>query len=191
MPAQQTEKDVDVAIDPYMGIEKQRTVFDADMANEGVIPVCVLVTNRSSRTILVRQSDVQLVVEEGSILPPISPRDASIQFEKSPASGAAIGTTVVGTLVGGPIVGTIAGSMVGQSAEKKNLEASTNRLNDFNKKGLRDAKLAPQDSTQGFVYFNILDKKIDFTKAVCTIRIIDFEGATSSIFQFQLANDTK
>lgn len=175
----QTEKDIEVAIDPYIEIEKQRTVFDEDMANEGVIPVRVLVANCGSKVVAIRQSDVQLVLEDGSVIIPITPRDASIRFVNWNASGA------VSSIPG--LVGMIAGPKV----MKHQLEISKVRTADFKKKGLHDVKLEPQNSTQGFVFFDIKEKKVDFTKAVCTVRIIDIEEATSNTFRFQLVNAVK
>lgn len=175
----QTEKDIEVAIDPYIEIEKQRTVFDEDMAKEGVIPIRVWVTNRSPRVVAVRQSDVQLVIEDGSVIIPINPREASNRFVNW-------GATTAVSIIPGP-VGSIAGHDVG----KHQVEISKVRMNDFKNKGLHDAKLEPNGSTQGFVFFDIGKKKIDFTNALCTVRIIDIEEATSNTFRFQLVNAIK
>jgi hypothetical protein len=139
MPAWVREGVVAVGADPYLQKERQKAAFDGDMSEEGILPVQVLVLNEGPRRLLVRASDMILLLPDGRQIASAGATAVATRFEQG------IGD-VIGWGIGFGIIG-----MLAASANKDSVR--TARLSDYRSKELAEAFLDPGQSAHGFVFF--------------------------------------
>ena len=157
-----------VAVDPYAEPERQKATFDADLDEADVIAIQVMTRNLEGRPARVRSSDMILELPQGRTL---SPSGITSVVNKVGESG-----SVVGSALAFGIIGALAAS----SAEEN---ARNARTADYREKAFKDATLAQNDSTHGFVFFIPPKGTEPFDRAMLRVRFIDFDTATSKIVQ--------
>lgn len=171
MPAWRTEGAVAVGADPYTQLERQEAVFGGDLNKEGVIPIQVFLQNQGDRRLLVRPSDMVLVLPDGSQM---NPAGATATAAKLESSGGVIASTIAFGIVG---------YLVAASAADK---ARTARLEDYRRKELQDTKLEKNASIHGFVYFIPPPGTPAFTESTLVVRVVDSEELTSLVVHLPL-----
>lgn len=170
MPAWQIENSMAVGADPYVQPDRQDAVFDGDLRAAGILPIQVLLQNNGYRRLLIRRSNITLILPDGR---QISPVGATAVAVKVPAKGGGWG------YVPG-IYGLVAESM----AEDK---ARQGRVADYRDKELQDVTLVKGESAHGFVYFAPPPGTTTFTKATLTVPVVDIEEGASFIIRLQLS----
>ncbi len=170
MPAWQIENEMAVGADPYVQPDRQDAVFDSDLRTAGILPIQVLLQNNGDRRLLVRRSNITLMLPDGR---QISPVGATAVAVKVPAKGGGWGYGL-GTF------GLVAESM----AEDK---ARQGRVADYRDKELQDVTLVKGESAHGFVYFATPPGTTTFTEATLTVPVVDAEKGTNFIVRLQLS----
>jgi hypothetical protein len=159
------------SVDPYVDVERQKKVFDADMNAADVIPLQVSVENRTSRSQVVRPSDMILVLNDNRAF---SPASVSATVNKVGESGSVVGATLAFGLVG---------YLVASNSEDT---ARTARAVDYKEKSFRDVTLAAGDKANGFVFFIPPKGTQPFDDATLRVRFVDFDGSSSEMVDVKL-----
>jgi hypothetical protein len=155
---------VAVGADPYLQKERQKTAFDGDMGEEGILPVQVFVLNEGQRRLLVRASDMILVLPDGRQVASAGATAVATRFEQG------IGD-VIGWGIGFGIIG-----MLAASANKDSVR--TARLNDYRSKELAEAFLDPGQSAHGFVFFIPPSGTSPMADGVLIVQFVDANDAS-------------
>jgi hypothetical protein len=171
-PAKITDDGVTVAADPWVQRDRQQSAFDADLADEDVIPVQVVVQNASGRPVWVRASDISLVVPDGRQVPTSS---ASSVAAKLQSSGRVIGWTVAFGVIG---------FLASATAEE---QARNARVQDYRQKELTEARVEPQGSAHGFVFFILPKGTPPFDRADLVVRFVDLQQTAVRTAQLPLS----
>lgn len=171
MPAWRTEGIAAAGADPYVQPDRQKGVFDADLNDAGVLPIQLLVQNEGDRGMLVRPSDIRLVLPDGRQIGPVGTAAVVAKLEKP--SMHFWPTFFLG----------LPGALVSMSASDK---ARGDRQGDYRSKEFRDATLRKGQSAHGFVYFIPPAGTPAFTEATLTVRCVDTEEATSFVVSLPL-----
>src|ERR1700730_7827838 len=164
MPLWAREGVVAVGADPYLQKERQKAAFDGDMSEEGILPVQVFVLNEGQRRLLVRASDMILVLPDGRQVASAGATAVATRFEQG------IGD-VIGWGIGFGIIG-----MLAASANKDTVR--TARLNDYRSKELAEAFLDPGKSANGFVFFIPPSGAPPTADGVLIVQFVDAEDAS-------------
>lgn len=165
MPVAKTEGSLVIGADPHVQPDRQKAVFDGDLSEAGILPIQIWLENQGERRLLVRRTDMMLVLPSGQQLSPAGASAASSRMES------------IGGVVGATIAFGIIGYLAASSAEEK---ARTARQVDFRNKELRDVAIGKGESTHGFVFFIPLAGTSAFTEAALILRVVDFEEGTST-----------
>ena len=172
LPFTVTEGYVTVGADPYTQADRLKACFGGNLNEAGVLPIQVMIRNDGDRKILVRPSDVLLVLPGGG------------QFCPSGASAAASKMESIGGVVASGIAFGLIGVLVASSAEDK---ARGARLEDFKRKELQEARLGPGESASGFLYFVPPPGTKAFSQADVVFCPVDMDDATSSAVKLPLS----
>ena len=172
MVARGTAGDVSVAADPWVDRERQKAVFDADFHDKRVLAVHVHAKNGGSRRLLVRKSDMALLLPAGRQLAPASASAVAAKLEGT-------GDVIAWSLAFG-IIGFLAAS----SADDK---ARAARLQDYRQKEFQDATLGRDVAAHGFVYFIPPRGTPPFEQARLAVRFVDLEDVKSTVVELPLA----
>lgn len=168
MRAQKAESDVFVGADPYVQPERQKAIFDADLAGEDVIPVRLLVRNDSARRFLVRPSSMTLALPDGTQIPSAGATAVAAKLDQG-----------VGEVIGWGIAFGLIG-MLAASANKDSVRSA--RLSDYRSKELPEVSLARGESAHGFVFFIPPRGTAAFGEATLGVRVVDIaEGASFDV----------
>jgi hypothetical protein len=149
--------------------DRQRLVFGGELGQDGVIPIQVVVENSGNSRLLVRSSDMVLILPEG----------ARINQEGARAACTKV-SVPVGMVLGGLVFGMIGAAAAFNSEEK----ARVARLQDYQSKEFPDAALAKGDSAHGFLYFILPGRSIK--SALLQVRLTNMDDETSSVMQVGL-----
>lgn len=161
-----------VAADPFADAERQKTAFDADLNEAGVIAIQVIAENRGPRAMLVRFSDMILELPDGK---KFSPSGITTVVNKVGESG-----SVVGAAIAFGIIGAIAASSAEESAR-------TARTADYKEKAFKKTTLGQDESAHGFVFFIPPRGTEPFDEAKLRVRFVDFDAATSEMVEVSLS----
>lgn len=172
MAARGEAGDMSVAADPWVDRERQKAVFDADFHDKRVLAIHVHVKNAAARRLLVRKSDMTLLLPGGRQLAPAS---ASAVAAKLESSGEVIGWTVAFGIIG---------FLAASSADDK---ARAARLQDYRQKELQDATLGQGAAAHGFVYFIPPRGTAPFEQGTLAVRVVDLEDLKSAVVELPLA----
>lgn len=162
---------VAASVDPYVDVERQKEVFDADMNAANVIPLQVSVENRTSRSQIVRPSDMMLVLNDDRAL---SPASVSATVNKVGESGSVVGATIAFGLIG---------YLVASNSEDS---ARTARAVDYKEKAFNDVTLVSGDKANGFVFFIPPKGTQPFDDATLRVRFVDSDGSSSEMVDVKL-----
>lgn len=171
VPSWQIEGSIGVGADPYVQVDRQKAVFDGDLASQGVLPIQVLVRNEGSRRYLLRGATMMLTLPDGSQLSPVGATAVAAKME---GGGGVIGWTIAFGLIG---------FLAASSAED---QARAARLADYRSKEFQDVTLGKDESAHGFVYFIPPPGTTPFTEAVLNVRIVDTEEFKSFVVRLPL-----
>jgi len=173
MLAWHAEGGLAVGADPYVDLGEQEAVFDVNLMAGGVLAINILVQNDSDRQLLVRRTDILLVLPDGTQLRPAGASLAASKME----SGA-------GGVIGAALAFGILGLLVAQSARDK---ADTARHTDYMSKEFKDATLGKGESAYGFVYFIPPLGTPSFNEGTLKVRWVDTKEGTSTTIRLALS----
>ena len=172
LPFMVTDGNVTVGADPYTQAERLKACFGGDLNDVGVLPIQVIVRNDGDRKILVRPSDVILVIPNCG------------QFCPAGASAAASKMESIGGVVASGVAFGIIGVLVASNAEDK---ARAARLEDYKRKELQESRLGPGESASGFLYFVPPPGTKAFNEADVVFRPVCIDDATSSVVKLPVS----
>jgi len=87
MLAWHAEGGLAVGADPYVDLGEQEAVFDVNLMAGGVLAINILVQNDSDRQLLVRRTDIVLVLPDGTQLRPAGASLAASKMESGAGGG--------------------------------------------------------------------------------------------------------
>lgn len=169
--AEVAEGGVVIGVDPYVEPERQKSAFDADFDEAGVLAIQLSAANEGGKRVLIRRSDMLLTLPDGS---QIRPAGATSVVTKVGESGSVVGATIMFGIIG---------LLAAGSAEDT---ARAARTNDYRSKELQDLSLAPGESGDGFVFFIPPPETEPFETAELAVRVVDTETVTSHVLRVTL-----
>jgi len=175
MPESASLGGVVVGADPYIQPERQQAVFDGNLVEEGIMPIQIFVRNNGDRKILIRRSDIQLLLSDGKQLTAAGTFAVASKLEKT--SHHFWATALFG----------IPGAFVAESASSK---AKTERKEDYQSKEFKDITLDKNGTSYGFVYFIPPVGTVSLNKATLTLRCVDSENVSSFIVNLPISFDS-
>ncbi len=161
------ESAVLASVEPLVHPERLKEEFDSPIDQAGIIAINVSVTNKGIQRLLVRDSDIRLVLPNGRR---IAPAGTSLLAARLAKPGQADAVTV--GLLGAPLGGLV---QMAEAAEEKKKRLA--RQNDFRAKQLGERVLGKNDSAQGFVYFMPAAGTPAFNQADLVVWFVDPETA--------------
>lgn len=166
-------RDVDglaIGVDPFADPERQRQVFGASLTSAGVVAIQLLAENRSTRTILLRRSDMALLVD----------------VKRYPAIGSvAVSSRLseIGAVMGGAFAFGVFGVLATGSSQDA---AHAARVDDYDRKEFKDATLAPGASARGFIFVIPPDATAAFDAGTLQIKVVDVETGRGRLVDLPL-----
>ncbi len=171
MPICRIEGVLTVGADPYAQPRRQKNSFGADLNSAGVLPIQVMVKNDGERKVLVRPSDMLLVLPDGSRINPVGASEAAVRVDTG-ARGAAVASQA------GPSKAPVSGDTA--------TRAQAARIEDFKRKELQESRLDVGQSARGFVYFIPPAAVGVLEDAVLVVQFVDTEDACSQAVEVPL-----
>jgi hypothetical protein len=158
---------VAVGADPYVDLERQEAVFGGNLNKAGVFVIQLFVINRGDNELMIRTSEITLMLPgEIEIIPAGASAAAQRMEEKEEIIAA---TCCCG----------IPGFLVASDAADKRRQA---RSEDYRQKEFRQVSLRPGESSHGFLYFIPPDYIQPFSSAVLKVVFWDIvEGKTFDV----------
>jgi len=149
--AKSVQDGLEVSVEEFASANKAKMAFDADVASYGVLPLLVRVENTGSQNYTVLRSDIKVYLG-GQLLSPIMSNEAAKEAGTREYAGKALGWTVAT----GPFFiflwpATIAGSAAHTQSVNKRI------VQHFENLAFNDARLKPNQTAAGFVYFKLPD----------------------------------
>jgi len=172
LPASTSQGDIVVGADPYVQSVRQQAVFDGNLVEEGIFPIQIFVRNNGDRKVLIRRSDMMLLLSDGKQVTPAGAFAVASKLEKT--SSHFWPTFFFG----------LAGAFAAENASEK---AKTARKEDCQSKEFKDVTLGKSESSYGFVYFVPPAGTESFKNATLTVRCIDTENSSSSVVKLPLS----
>ncbi len=165
--------EVIVQADPYVGGNRQAERFGVVLTDGGVLAIEVSVENRSSGPLVVRQSEMSLVLADGSDLITAPAGQVASRIESTPiAQGADVASALIHPFIGVLTLG----------ADEKSQTEQYNLLRDAL---FGDATIGSGGKAAGFVYFVAPDNKTRLEVDRLTVRIVNVEEGTSFVTRLQ------
>ena len=149
--ATSVQQGLEVSVEQFASESKAEMAFDADVASYGILPLLVRVENKGSENFTVLRSDI-IASLGGQLLSPIMSNEAAKEAGTREYAGKALGWTVAT----GPFFiflwpATIAGSAAHTQSVNKRI------VQHFENLAFNDARLKPNQTAAGFVYFKLPD----------------------------------
>ena len=149
--AKGVQEGLEVSVEEFASESKAKMAFDADVASYGVLPLLVRVENTGSQNYTVLRSNIRVYLG-GQLLSPIMGTEAAKEAGTREYAGKALGWTVAT----GPFFiflwpATIAGSAAHTQSVNKRI------VQHFENLAFNDARLKPNQTAAGFVYFKLPD----------------------------------
>ena len=163
MPAWQVGDVMAVGADPYMQNDRQRAVFDKALNDVGVLPIQVLVQNRSERRLRVEPYKITLTLPDGSESSPVTAYAVASRFAPHYGRGADYAAAAFG------LIGAVVALSAASAAEK----ASTARTADYASKELKETILGKDESVHGFVFFMLSPGTQTLVEATLKVLVLD------------------
>ena len=136
--------DLTLYVEEYVTPEKSEAAFDTEMAEEGVLPLLILVENNGQQTLEVKTADI--LVRGDDVLKPLTPEEAADKASRS-AVGKAIGWSMIVPIIAIPVAVIASAS----HTSKVNLKM----VADFNVKAFQDGAILPNKDRSGFLFLEI------------------------------------
>ena len=197
MPARGADGRLTVAADPYTDWQRQQAVFGSGLSRMGILPVQLLLENGAARRMLVRASEVALVLPDGrallasSAFVVVARMQGALVQHQPVAQGALHMAPLAGAYFGPAAYGAtgLAGVMVFIAANivtNKPVRAPGAILADYRSKELPDVAFGPGESRHGFVYFLLPPDAPRAGNFALAARFIDVEDATVTVVRVPL-----
>lgn len=143
--AKVVQSGVTLYVEEYGSTEKAAKAFDANLVEDGVLPLFVTLLNESGKTLLVDLNAISLRDETG-LLKQLTTEEAALKAKKN-AWGRAIGWSMIVPIISIPIAATAS-------------VMHTNKVNrqmqeDFTAKALTTAPLPMNKEVSGFLFFEV------------------------------------
>ena len=136
--------DLTIYVEEFVSPSKSETAFDTDMAEEGVLPLLIQVSNGGEDPCEILAEDI--IVRGDSVLKPLTPEVAADKASRS-AVGKAIGWSLIVPIIAIPVAVIASAS----HTSKVNLKM----VADFNAKAFQDASLQPNTDHTGFIFLEL------------------------------------
>lgn len=148
-----TEGDLCIYMEEYASEEKCETAFDADLYDEGVLPLLIMVENNGQQPYEVKVMDI-VVRDEDNVLKALTPEEAASKAKRS-AVGRAIGWSLIVPIVAIPVA-AVASARDTSKVNKK-------IINDFTAKSFQDGIIMPNREITGFLFIEIDKEREDLS----------------------------
>lgn len=142
------EGDFTLYVEEYITSEKAERAFDTNLAEEGVLPLLILLENNGDIPCEV----VEIVVQGDTPLRQLTPEEAADKAGRS-AVGRAIGWSLIVPIIAIPIA---AATSAGHTSKVNNQMVA-----DFTAKAFLDEVIQPNKDFSGFVYFELEEERQD------------------------------
>ena len=172
MPAWRAEGPLGVGADPYVELDRQKEMFGGNAKKAGILPIQVIVQNKGDRQLLVRESDMSLVLAK------------KVELSPSGATGAAARLESSSDVIAASACCGLIGFAVASSSADKRRQA---RLEDFRRKEFKKVTLRRGEIGYGFVYYIPPEGTEPFSTAILKVRFVDVEEATSTVVSLPLS----
>jgi len=133
--------DLTIYVEEFVSPSKSETAFDTDMAEEGVLPLLIQVSNGGEDPCEILAEDI--IVRGDSVLKPLTPEEAADKASRS-AVGKAIGWSMIVPIIAIPVAVIASAS----HTSKVNLKM----VADFNAKAFQDTTIQPNTNHTGFIF---------------------------------------
>ncbi len=173
MPVRSNESGFVISGDPYLDVERQKTVFDTVLTSEGILAVQLHVRNTGDRRVIVQGSDMVLEFPDGVRL--------------TASGGGAVATKIshdIGGVAGPALAFGLIGALTATHGQNK---ARAARTADYTKKELPPAILGGGQASEGFVYF-IGPENAAYARATLNVHVVDADTGASRIVRLPLGS---
>ncbi len=160
------------AVDPYIQAERQKTLFDADLTGSNVLAIQLTVENGLDRAMLVRPSDVQLVLPDGRAY---ASSNVNVVVSTVGESG-----SVVGSGIAFGLIGVLVASNAEESARKA-------RTFDYSNKSFVEKYLTPGEQATGVVFFIPSTSICEINEATLRVKFVDPDNAKTDVVDVLMA----
>lgn len=166
------------AAQPFVNPELLKEEFGIPLHEAGIIVIKVSLRNDSEQTLLVRGSDIHLVLSDGKRIAPAFPMALTSKLEEVSHTGGA-----VAAILGAPL-GVLVTFTKGAEKSKKRMEL----INKLQAKQLGERMLGKSDAAEAFVYFIPGQGTPAFDKASLTFCFIEPDTARGIRVELPLEN---
>ena len=153
-----------VAAYPIVEEPQQQQMFDANLNDTGVIPIQVVIENRTERVKWVRPVDMVMTLPDKRTFGPTAVDSVAARVDED------------GSIAGSYLAFGIIGYVVASNAENSAKQA---RTADYEAKSLRSSKLSQDQSSHGFVFFIPPPGTGELDEATLSVFFVDDQEAAS------------
>jgi hypothetical protein len=150
--------DLTVYVDEYLTRAKSEKAFDTDLANEGVLPLLVLVENGGQQPYEIKAADI--VVRGDTPLKALTAEETAERAGRN-AVVRALGWSMIVPIISIPVA--VVASAVHTNSVNKQI------VHDFAAKSFSDGDIMPNKERSGFLFFELPDKQKNLTGLVLEI----------------------
>ncbi len=181
MPAWRTEGPVAVGADPYVELDRQAAVFNANFNTAGILAVHILVKNVGAARLQINRPDIRLTLPDASQVPPAL---KTAVWERVRLRGSTA-LNLQPVLTPGTLAYAGAGlAMIpGAVAEAQDAES---RVEDYRRKEFKDVVLPKGMSAHGFVYFILPPGTQPLAEVTLTVPVVDIHKAERFLIRLPL-----
>lgn len=150
--AKAAKGDLTLYVEEYATQAKSEAAFDTRLAEEGVLPLLILIQNGAQHEHEVKATDIVLLGK--TAVQGLTAEQAASKAERS-AVGRALGWSMIVPIISIPVA--VVGSAVHTSKVNKQIQQ------DFVAKRLADGVIAPSKDRSGFVFFDLESGRKDLS----------------------------
>lgn len=144
--------DLTLYVEEYATPEKSQKAFDTNLAEEGVLPLLIQVTNEGQAPYEIKGADI--VVRGEAPLKALTPEEAASKAKRS-AVGRAVGWSLIVPIIAIPIAA--AASATHTSKVNKQI------VQDFSQKAFQEGVIAPHKDHSGFLFLELEKEQSDLS----------------------------
>lgn len=160
---------VKVTVDVYSDSDRQQQEFGEDLGSVGAIALHVLIDNKGEVPRLVDPAKMRLRLAGGFTMEPAFPGTVASLLHRPIGRSA----DYIGAAFG------LLGALGVLAAAQSRQEALTERTEDYTRKELKRAVLAPGESSQGVLFYVVEPGTPKFSEATMVMTLSDAEGGHS------------
>jgi hypothetical protein len=166
------------AAQPFVNPERLKEEFGIPLNEAGIIVIKVSLRNDSEQALLVRGSDIHLVLSDGKRIAPVCPMAVTSKLEEVSHTGAAVAA------IFGAGLGLLASFAEDAEKSKKRIEL----INKLQAKQLGERVLGKSDAAEAFVYFIPAQGTPAFNEASLAFWVIEPDTAGGIRVELPLEN---